>query len=129
KVDDVTVMLLCGALVHFLAADVREDHLPIVCTLGDEPIHFAKWGCRTSCVGIVKRKANADNDAPLKALCSIGGEAHRVVRAAAVEQEGGNRIDFAIVELPLTHEGPFRQVDNAHDYRGETWPLVTLPRD
>ena len=53
----------------------------------------------------------------MKALAGVGRKPRRVVVAAAVEQEGGDRLDLAAVEALRPGERALRDVHHAHDHR------------
>src|SRR2546427_11960941 len=72
EVDHVTVMRMGGAVVHLLAADVREDPLCVAWILGDQSMHLGNWRCYALLVGVVEGEAHAKDNAPLEARVSVG---------------------------------------------------------
>ncbi len=65
---------------------------------------------------------------PWKALAGVRREPRRVVVAAAVEEEGGDRLDLAAVEPLRPGERALHHVDDADHDRREAGPLDALAR-
>ena len=85
--------------VHFLAADVGEDRLPVARIVLDQPPHLGQWRGDALLVGIVEGEAHSEDDAALEALARVRGQPLRVAVAAPVEQERGDRLDRLAVEV------------------------------
>ena len=128
EVDDVAVMRVRRAGVHLLAADVGEDHLPVPGVPLDQPAHLGQRCRHFLPFGVVEGEADAEHVAADEALTGVGRQPGRVVVAAAVEQEGGDRRHFSSVESPGADERSLGYVDHADHDRGQPRPLDAFAR-
>ena len=79
------MMRVRWACVDFFAANVWENSFGVLWVLLDQSMHLGNGRCGPFCVGIVKREPHAENNAPLKALGSVGFQGCWIVMAAAME--------------------------------------------
>ena len=77
---------------------VGKDTLLVTGVRIHEPPHFSQRCRNALSIRVVEGEAHAENDAALEALAGVGSKSVGIVVAAAVEQEGSDRLDVALVE-------------------------------
>ena len=128
EIDYVAVLGVGRAVVDLLAADVGEDALGVARVLLDQPVHLGERRRALRNVLVVEGEAHAEHDAALKALVGVGREPFGVGVGAGVEEEGGDPVDRAAVQLEGAGQRPLVDVHHRDDDGGLARPFRAAER-
>ena len=128
EIDGVAAIGLGRAAVDLVAADVRENRFGVTRVFGYQPLHFGDRRGDVLLVRIVESEPHAEENAALKAPTLVRLQPRRVVVAAAVEQEGGDRAHLPPIERPRSAIVPLQDVDHAHHHRRLAGPRDAAAR-
>ena len=110
------------ARIHFFAADVGGNRLPVSRILVDQPPHVGERRSDPFRVRVIEREAHAEDDAALEALPGVRLQPRRVVVAAPVEEKRGDPIRHGVVEAPHAGERSLVDVQHADHHRRQSRP-------